>query len=136
MPAAPLSRFSSKGDDLMPGDRIFLIALLAGVLVPQASPLRAQGNESTSAASQSESQQAVGEVQIGAGSTAAVTTGSSGKSSSKNPSVAPLPRRFEITPPRAGLDMPGMLAIQAPARLRCNVIEDRNARTRCGAQAK
>ena len=95
----------------------------------------AQGNDATTAASQSESPAERGEVQIGAGSTAAVTTGSSGPSKSSNPSLPGGTAPFSITPPQDSFHGPGMLPVREPAQLRCDLIEDGNARKRCAAQA-
>lgn len=109
--------------------------LLAVVLIALPTVGWAQGNEATTAAAQSESPAERGEVQIGAGSTAAVTTGSSGPSKSSNPALPGNAAPFSITPPQDSFHGPGMLPLHAPAQLRCDLIEDGNARKRCTAQA-
>lgn len=91
----------------------------------------AQGNESSSTASQAEGPQQGDAVEIGAGSTAAVTTGSSGPDSSSNPTVPPVAGSFSIRPPQDEFAGPGMLPIRAPQKLRCDLIDEANARQRC-----
>ena len=108
---------------------LVLLSLLAG-------PALGQGNASPGTASQSESSEAHGEVQIGAGSTAAATTGSSGPSGAQNPTVPGSPAPFSITPRRDAFDTPGMLPIAAPRQIRCDLIGDGNARGRCEAYAR
>jgi hypothetical protein len=103
---------------------IVMVGLLSG-------PVWAQGNESTTSGAQSESAAERGEVQIGAGSTAAVTTGSSGPSGAKNPTVPGSAAPFDIIPPQDAFLGPGMLPIGPPKALRCDLIADANAQRRC-----
>ena len=104
-------------------EKIFAAALL---LVP--SLCWAQGNEATTSSEDTQSGDAV---QIGAGSTSAVTTGSSAESGPDDKTVPPLAPAVQIAPPRDSFLGAGMLAIQPPDRLRCDVIADANARKRC-----
>lgn len=99
------------------------------------APAHAQGNESTTSTAAAESPEEAGAVQIGAGSTAAVTTGSSGPESAANPTVTPLDPPFDIAPPRHAFLGPGMLPVAAPGRPRCGVIVDDTARRMCEARA-
>jgi hypothetical protein len=109
--------------------RALSLAILVSLLL--AVPAVGQGNESAGTASQAESPDASCEVQIGAGSTAAVTTGSSGPSSDQNPTLPGSAAPFSITPPGDGFGRPGMLPIAAPGQARCDLIRDDNARRRC-----
>ena len=95
-----------------------------------------QGNVSTTSGAQSESAAERGEVQIGAGSTAAVTTGSSGPSGAKNPTVPGSAAPFDIIPPQNAFLGPSMLPIRPPKALRCDLIADANAQHRCRATTR
>ncbi len=92
----------------------------------------AQGNESTTSSENTEASDAV---QIGAGSTSAVTTGSSGPEGPGDETVQPIAPSFSIVPGQDSFLGPGMLAIQRPDRLRCNMIADDNARERCNSRS-
>lgn len=110
---------------------IVLITVLASI-----GSLRAQGNENVTAASPTPEASAAREVQIGAGSTAAVTTGSSGPQSSSDSAHPSGAAPFELLPRNRSFFGPGMLPIRAPSQLRCGLIEDRIAQARCESRAK
>lgn len=96
----------------------------------------AQGNETaTSSPSGSEESAARSAVQVGAGSTSAVTTGSSGPEGSQDETVSPIAPSFSMMPQKDTFLGPGMLAIQAPDRLRCDVIADDTMRERCSGRS-
>lgn len=110
-------------------------ALLCAAGLGAPATVHAQGNETTTTSAGAESPTEAGSVEIGAGSTAAVTTGSSGPESAANPRLAPLPAPFDIVPPRHPFLGPGMLPIAAPALRRCDLVADAAARRRCEAPA-
>jgi hypothetical protein len=105
--------------------------MLIIVTILFSGPARSQGNDATTPGAQSESAAERGEVQIGAGSTAAVTTGSSGPSGAKNPTVPGGAAPFDITPQQDAFLGPRMLPITPPKALRCDLIADANAQRRC-----
>ncbi len=105
----------------------FLVLLLV--------PWLAHAQDSTTAATGAESPEEAGAVQVGAGSGGDVTTGSSGGRAAENPVVAPEVPGFTLTPVSHPFLGPGMLELQTPERLRCELIGDENARRRCEAKA-
>lgn len=111
------------------------LALRLAFLVLLPAGAAAQGNTTTGTGSASESRPGAGAVQIGAGSTAAVTTGSSGPESDSNPAREPRPPAFRIRPQGRSLFGPAALETQAPQALRCGVISDDAARRRCETRA-
>lgn len=112
-----------------------LLIVLITLLAPIGS-LRAQGNENVTAASPTFEASTAREVAIGAGSTAAVTTGSSGPQSSPDSALPSGAGPFDLLPRNRSFFGPGMLPIRAPAQLRCGLIEDGSARARCETRAK
>lgn len=111
--------------------RVSVCCFLMFILVPWL----AHAQDSTSAATGTESPEESGVVQVGAGSRGDVTTGSSGGRAAENPVVAPEAPGFAIAPvPRPFLG-PGLLEVRTPERLRCDLIGEENARRRCEAKA-
>ncbi len=95
---------------------------------------RAQGNDSTTGGAKERA--APESVQIGAGSTSDVTTGSSGVKQAPGKTAPPLNTKMPW-PPRGGpFSTPGSLQLERPAALRCDVIADGNARARCERMGK
>jgi hypothetical protein len=105
------------------------IVLLAGCSVAWA-----QGNDSTSVSARSD-EPAANAVQIGAGSTSAVTTGSSGPQPESTPGERGTPAPFEIRPASRAFVGPAPLPISRPDRLLCDRIDDENARRLCETRA-
>lgn len=99
-------------------------------------PVAGSAQDAGTLSSGAESSQGVGEVQIGAGSTGAVTTGASGPSHAANPAIDSLPPEFDIRPPSDPFLGPGQLPINAPDRLRCDQIGAEKARARCEGKAR
>jgi hypothetical protein len=90
---------------------------------------------STDASTGAESPQGKGAVQAGAGSRGDVTTGASGPEDTANPRVAPAAPGFPLVPASDPFQGPGMLEVQTPERLRCELIGDERARRRCEVNA-
>lgn len=105
------------------------VALSPGVVL-------AQGNDATTAGAAAESDEDARGVQVGAGTLSDVTTGSSGPGSDDNPTIPPGPALFSITPQQHPFYGPGMLPVEAPRRLQCELIGDANARKACETRAK
>jgi hypothetical protein len=101
----------------------FLVLILA--------PGLAHAQDSTPAAARAESQTEEGIVQAGAGTRDEVTTGTSGGRGTANPIVAPEAPGFALVPPSHPFCGPGMLEVQTPEQLRCDLIGHENARRRC-----
>jgi hypothetical protein len=95
----------------------------------------AHAQDSTTAATGTESPEEAGVVQVGAGSRGDVTTGSSGGRAAQNPVVAPEAPGFALTPVSHPFLGPGLLEVRTPERLRCELIGHENARRRCEAKA-
>ncbi|MCZ7661048.1 MAG: hypothetical protein M5U07_26010 [Xanthobacteraceae bacterium] len=117
------------------GPRLHATAIAIACLLWSAAAA-AQGNDAATAASQAGSPDTGGEVQIGAGSTSAVTTGSSGPSDAANPGLPGGTAPFDVTPPRDAFLGPRSLPIVPPRALRCDLIADANAKARCRAGAQ
>ncbi len=105
----------------------FLVLLLASGL--------GQAQDSTTAATGTESPEEFGVVQVGAGSRGDVTTGSSGGRAAENPVIAPEAPDFALAPPSHPFLGPGVLEVRTPERLRCELIGHDNARRHCEAKA-
>ena len=105
----------------------FLVLLLASGL--------AHAQDTTTAATGTESPEESGVVQVGAGSRGDVTTGSSGGRAAANPVVAPEAPGFIVAPVSHPFLGPGLLEVRTPEQLRCELIGHDNARRRCEAQA-
>jgi hypothetical protein len=101
----------------------FLVLLLASGL--------GYAQDSTTAATGTESPEESGVVQVGAGSRGDVTTGSSGGRAAENPVVAPEASGFALAPVSHPFLGPGLLEVRTPERLRCELIGEENARRRC-----
>lgn len=109
---------------------------LCGVLVLMLASGAAHGQSpDTGAATGGKSQEGKGAVQVGAGSTGDVTTGTGGGDETANPVVAPENPEFALVPPSDPFGGPAMLEVHAPERLRCELIGDERARQRCEAKA-
>lgn len=111
-----------------------LLATLA-LLVALCGDARAQGNDSTTT-SERASDRGGGAVTIGAGSTTAVTTGSSGPQSDASPGEAGSPAPFKIVPTSQAFIGPAPLPIAKPQKLLCAGIDHAPTRERCETRAK
>lgn len=73
-----------------------------------------------------------GVVALGAGSTSAVTTGSSGSTSAPADTLPPIPVDMPYPPqPEGALALPGMLPITPPQQKRCDLVQHEAARQFC-----
>lgn len=106
-------------------------AALVLAFIPQAA--WAQGNDTETQTEQPAERG--GEVQLGAGSTSNVTTGSSAAKPSASPGVAPLAVEMPRPQPMGPFGAMQPLQVQEPVALRCDIIADANAQARCMRQA-
>ena len=111
---------------------IYVLSMIAATSAPAA--VRAQGNDATTGGAVERA--APESVQIGAGSTSNVTTGSSGAKQPAEKTARPLETNMP-RPPRSGpFSLPGFLPQERPATLRCGVVADGGARARCERKGK
>jgi hypothetical protein len=111
-----------------------IYAILVIALTSAPAAVSAQGNDSATGGATDRA--APESVQIGAGSTSNVTTGSSGAKQPAGKTAQPLGTSMPWPPRSEPFSLPGSLPLQRPARLRCDVIADGNARDRCELRSK
>jgi hypothetical protein len=103
-------------------------------VIPAMAAARAQGNDAT--VGKAPENTARGSVQLGAGSTSNVTTGSSGPKQAPGNTAPPLDTNMPWPPVSGAFSMPGPLSLERRPILRCDVIADGNARLRCDQKRK
>ena len=101
-----------------------LSCLAAGPALAQETGAHSQGDQQS------------GSVQVGAGTKGDVTPGASGpQDDDGGDGLEPLPATFEIRSPADPFYGPGMLPVGPPRQLRCEIIQDAAARSRCESRA-